>query len=545
MISRRKVTSRKTPILVVLSLSLALLQQTQVSAAEPNPCEFDRSPTWVAQENSKVGDWQWDEGIPIALEANVKKLSPTKHVSRLAKTQDARSQRPIEGWFSSSSAQCGQSVGLHISSAGRYVDASIFRIGYYAGAGARLIERVKIKVPDLTPQEKAAPILTTEDASNWPVAWSLKVTKKTPPGEYVVRLDASHTEGSFVPLVITDKGSRNAISFLSSALTWQAYNKWGGRSLYSGADGKADTRATIANFARPYAGDGAGQARYMECPLIFLAEKVGLDLNYASDMDLDSGGAAIESSRSIILSGHAEYWTTAMRANLEKSIARGANLISLGGNSIYNRPIVDRVSNTTSNTTSESMSMWRWGGPKDPHANDPLLASTAWRIFPILNPESLLLGSQYLGITPVTDLHVAIGNPWPFNVLPAGDILRNVVGTEIDSPLYSPGPSIQELASAKVVVRTKDATMMSTYFVTSSGAAILDIGTDGWVCSIANNCPWKSKSRAVDSEKVARVTENILDSLRTNQLAVIHPPTLNVHDRNIFFDEWAGIVELN
>ena len=57
----------------------------------------------------------------------------------------------------------------------------------------------------------------------------------------------------------------------------------------------------------------------MEYPLISLAEKVGLDLNYASDMDLDSGGAAIESSRSIILSGHAEYWTPPC-AQISKSL---------------------------------------------------------------------------------------------------------------------------------------------------------------------------------------------------------------------------------
>jgi hypothetical protein len=120
-----------------------------------------------------------------------------------------------------------------------------------------------------------------------------------------------------VPLVIRDAKSKSAITFVSSVLTWQMYNKWGGSAL---------------TFNRPYDGDGAGQFRYTEFPALYLAERAGHEINYITDLDLDSDPTALRGTKSIVVGGRSEYWTERMRGAMNTSVDRGINLVSLGAN---------------------------------------------------------------------------------------------------------------------------------------------------------------------------------------------------------------------
>jgi hypothetical protein len=72
----------------------------------------------------------------------------------------------IEGWFGTTSAQCGQNVALRIVGGSKEIETkiSIYRMGYYGGARARLISVEK----------------TTGNL------WKFKVTQSTPPGQYSV-----------------------------------------------------------------------------------------------------------------------------------------------------------------------------------------------------------------------------------------------------------------------------------------------------------------------------------------------------------------------
>jgi hypothetical protein len=156
------------------------------------------------------------------------------------------------------------------------------------------------------------------------------------------------------------------LTFISSVITWQTYNQWGGYSLYKGADGKRETRASEVSFARPYDGDGSGQFRYMEYPVIKAAEKIGLSINYATDFDLDSSPDLTSKTKALVFGGHSEYWTTQMRDAVEAAVDRGVNLIVLGGNTAFNR--IDINGETISGVTP-----WRDLG----------------------RPEVTLLGSQF------------------------------------------------------------------------------------------------------------------------------------------------------
>lgn len=395
-------------------------------------------------------------------------------------------------------------------------------MGYYGGAGAHLVETVKTKPVLKYPvvHITKAPVSTV--TTTWPVAWSFAITTKTVPGQYLIRLDDGQGDASFVPITVIDPQSKSAITAISSVLTWQAYNEWGGYSLYKGPALTRASRGMIVSFDRPYDGDGAGQFRYMEFPILRLAEKLGIDINYITDLELDKNVASLKNTKSILYGGHGEYWTIAMRTALESALARGINLVSLGGNAGYNRPRLQ--------ANNRELVMWR-GSPADPNRTNPVLATASWRGFPILQPEALLLGSQYVGLGVDGNYAVADTKRWPFSAMKHPGVMRNIVGREVDSPLYALGPAVEELARSVIVLRGKQLISMATYYTNSSNAGILDIGSNGWSCALDNICPWHPQISAETQSDARLVTEAILTGMAKGSLGTWRPAITNIPAR--------------
>jgi hypothetical protein len=275
---------------LVAVMVAALLVPLPATATD---CGWDQSAGWVARENLKKGDKKWSEGVPLRYSAD---FSRRKDVPR------------IEGYLSSSSATCGEKLTLTTVGSKKFT-ASIYRMGYYNNHGARLVKLLK------------SPTHISIDA-------------KTPPGQYLIKLSNNLRAATFVPFLVYGDAPSEA-TFISSVLTWQTYNQWGGQSLYKGADGVRETAAKVVTFDRPYDGDGAGQFRYMEQPLLTMMEKIGLDINYVTDLEIHSNPTVFEKTQSIVLGGHSEYWTIAMRDLIENAVAQGKNLIAFGGNTAY------------------------------------------------------------------------------------------------------------------------------------------------------------------------------------------------------------------
>ena len=481
-----------------MMLTLPFLPTPDASALQSSTtsssCGWDSSSGWVMRENLRAGTPSWDAGIPLEYSGDYTAVE--KNIPAPSIPLPNPKFKAVEGWFDLSSALCGDSVGLHITGNNKPVTIKVFRMGYYKGAGARLIEKFVTKPVALNSKFKvsAAPVSTV--TTSWPVAWVFKVSKATLPGQYLFRLDDGGGDSSFVPLTITNPQSKSDVTMVSSVLTWQAYNQWGGYSLYKGPNRNKLTRANIVSFNRPYDGAGDGQFRYMEYPILKLAEELGLNLNYVTDLELNKNASSLANTMSVTLGGHAEYWTTQMRASLQSAVNRGVNLVSFGGNELYNRPRYD--------VKSRLITMWR-GSTSDPSRSDPLLATTIWRSPPILQPESLLLGSQYVGLGVDGNYRVQHPDRWPFNTERHPNMMNSIVGLEVDSPLYSPGPAVESLAQAQIIFSGKKVTTMATYYTNSKDAGILAIGTNGWTCAIDNICPWHpniSKDTQTDSRLV-------------------------------------------
>ena len=396
---------------------------------------------WVKSENSKIGDRSWNSGVPFRLSAD---FSRRKNIDR------------VEGFFDKTSLQCGQSAALTLVGA-KSAHVEIYRMGYYNGAGARKITSVNVKS-----------------------GWSFIASPSYLPGQYLFKLIAEKRAATFVPLVISNPNIESDLTFISSVLTWQSYNQWGGNSLYKGPNGKRETRATSVSFLRPYDGDGSGQFQYMEFPVIKDAEKLGLSINYATDFDLDANSHLLDKTKSIVLGGHSEYWTTKMRDAVEKAVDRGVNLIVLGGNTAYNR--IDIQGNEITN-----IKPWRDLG----------------------RPEVNLLGSQYLTLGFKRDMVIET-NLWPFDILPKGAVIKGVVGYEADTPITFNGPPVETIARSSILPNEKSVPAMATYYTRKSGAGILNMATNGWVCAMEDRCPWGHRFDKATQRQIVKVTENIL-----------------------------------
>src|SRR5207302_4757214 len=83
--------------------------------------------------------------------------------------------------------------------------------------------------------------------ARWRPSLRIRVTPGWPSGVYLLKLIGSDGGQSYVPIVIRDDRSRAALLLQESPITWQAYNAWGGASLYHGRTGFSD-RARVVSF---------------------------------------------------------------------------------------------------------------------------------------------------------------------------------------------------------------------------------------------------------------------------------------------------------
>ena len=437
-------------------VSLLVLGLMAPVSAPAQECSWQAG--WVKAENAKAGNKNWDSDVVMRFSADFTRRKEAKRV---------------EGYFDQTSIGCGQSASLKIVGA-RSADISLYRIGYYKGAGARLIKTIKN-------------------------AKQITATQSTPPGQYLVKLKSLGYRSTFVPLVITGQVPSD-VTFVSSVLTWQAYNQWGGESLYKGADGERETRAISVSLDRPYDGDGSGQFRYMEQPLVQLMEQLNLDINYLTDIDLDK--APEINSASIVLGGHSEYWTQAMRDVIEKEINEGTNLLVFGGNTAYAKTyLINRTMNE-----------------RIPYRD-------------INQPESLFMGSQFFAVGIKKDLEVQAAQRWPFKVLGKEGKIKGIYGYEADTAMGTIGPGVEVLARSTISPTEKGFVAMSTYYAAPSGAGVLNLGTNAWVCAMVNRCPWGHSFDAKTMQQIRQVTTAILMQAGREKIGNWRVPHIDIPTR--------------
>lgn len=250
----------------------------------------------------------------------------------------------IVGFATDISVDRGGTISFKIQTDSTDYRIDIYRLGYYAGDGARLVHTIQRQIasPQIQPSPSVNTTLGLVDCGAWQVSASWAVPSAAVSGVYIaklVRQDAT-AGANHIPFVVRDDGATSDLIFQTSDTTWQAYNSWGDYSLYGGAT--AVNRAVKVSYNRPYnTRAGAMQAGPwdwifgVEHAMIRWLERNGYDVSYTTGVDVDRRGGELLTRKIYLSVGHDEYWSAAQRANVEAARAAGVNLAFFSGNECY------------------------------------------------------------------------------------------------------------------------------------------------------------------------------------------------------------------
>jgi hypothetical protein len=393
---------------VLLSLVTSMLASSVAASAPAKPVTNP-----IRAENAKAGTPGW--------------LAP------------AATGRAIEGYASEVSVRPGETMHFHVSTmpAARY-RVVVYRLGWYRGVGARRIaclpgctaDEAGVAQPQPTPETGTGRV-----EAGWPVTDQLTVPSTGTSGyylaEFVLTNGAQAGRAALTYVIVREPpGRRSAILVQVPVNTWQAYNDWGGKSLYDNlsTDGR---RANRVSFDRPYdwSPRPGGQPLEWEYPLVRWLERTGYDVSYQTDVDADADPASLVRHRLVMTAGHGEYWTKTIRDAFESSRDLGTNLAFMGANTGYWQVRYEDGGRTIVGYKSRY----------DPEP-DPALKTTMFRdlVPPRYECELIGIQSQGVGLTWQPSDYVvtpsAIGDPWLNGTgLTAGATLKGIVSVESDT----------------------------------------------------------------------------------------------------------------
>ena len=321
----------------------------------------------------------------------------------------------IQGFATAMSVNVGQTENFKVQTTASAWHMNILRLGYYGGDGARLVT-TNIQPSASQPQTQPACLSYAAtgliDCGNWAVSTSWTVPSTAVSGYYLAELVRNDTGGkSEIPFVVRNDGNHSNIVYEVDDATQEAYNTWGGNSLYQCAGSpppapfSSDTKpvcppgspqgyqgAFAVSYNRPWhTAEDDGQAlptggtasgswfTTTELPMIEFIEGNGYDVSYIASTDLDADGSQLLANHKVFLdSGHDEYWSGNQRAALQTAIDGGLNAAFFSGNEMFWKTRYG-ASQDGSNTPERTLITYKethFNAPTDPE--DPGTWTGAW-----------------------------------------------------------------------------------------------------------------------------------------------------------------------
>jgi hypothetical protein len=251
----------------------------------------------------------------------------------------------IQGFATSMSVNVGQTVSFKVKTSGSNYHIDILRLGYYQGKGARKIATISSPTSRTQPTCLTAPATGLIDCGNWGVSGSWAVPSTAVSGVYIAHLVRNDNGAdSQIPFVVRDDASHSKVLLQTSDATWQAYNTYGGNSLYKctvacpPGDPLAYKAAYAVSYNRPIDSAGEPSHSYLyhaEYQMIRWLERQGYDVSYTSEADVDANGPLLQNHQMFMSSGHDEYWSKGQRDNVEAARNAGVNLAFFSGNEVF------------------------------------------------------------------------------------------------------------------------------------------------------------------------------------------------------------------
>jgi hypothetical protein len=376
--------------------------------------------------------------------------------------------------------RCGEKIEVFVGGNGfnlNKANVAFFRMGNYLGSEMRKVKQVSgLTVPlvraPITNEatgyyaENSKPILVQQISPTWA------------PGLYLVGVQIqgkSTSKWVFQPFVISAMDSPRVLVAVGT-MTTAAYSKWGGKSLYTGVDRTASSRATTISLRRPVS---VGSIRSLAA-FANASEKHEYSIGYIQDLDLDLSDTVndiLDSPPSVLVfPEHSEYFTLAMRKNLESIIDAGVNVAFLSANSIHWPTTINRNSKT--------------GAVSSLYVNKRLGTFRQAGMY-----EQSIVGQGYVAYDCYpTDLQLPDPRNWLFEGIAESTdfVTGRIIGGEVDefNPILPAPDGVQILAATPVSCNSTNAIHYATVtqYAASSGAGVLSIGSTAFICSLSTFC---------------------------------------------------------
>ena len=486
--------------LIVAVLSLVTIAQTLATVAGATPRHHTPPATTlgadgvvsraVVAENAKPGTTRWMiSGAPAT--------------------------GMIEGFANVTDASAGQQVTFYVSASAPRFTMTAYRMGYYQGRGARQIWVSPSTMAITQAACTFTPGVNMTSCANWLPSLTVHLTRAFVPGDYLFKLVGTGNVQSYVPLTISDPHSHSAYLAITRSLTEAGWNTFGGYSFYQGLGTCAPTypvcnRARMASLDRPFdSGNGASDFMTNEYPLVRFMEQKGLDVSYASDVELTLHPSLMLHHRALLSLGHDETWTYLERQGMVRAMRHGVNVIYFGAAAVLRHA---RVANSPLGVARVVVDY------RDP-TEDPLFGHA---------PGVVVTGNTFsspptnLSPTPMTgEVYSGYLDPgsaplplvvWAYDSflfahtgLRRGSRIPGVVDSDIDhvDPVLSPA-NLEVLAHSPVPLsetytnqgRWGHKTYADTTYFTdpTSKAGVFDAGTVNWIdaltpCPASLSCP--------------------------------------------------------
>jgi len=430
----------------------------------------------------------------------------------------------ISGFGSKISVNHGDSLDFYVTTTAPSFTIDIFRTGYYQGIGARLVQ----PLGSFTGLHQAIPapdrVTGIIACTNWTKTTTLQIPATWVTGVYLAKLTSSTGYSSFIFFVVRDDGGTEDLVFQTSVTTYQAYNTWGGTSLYNNLTNMSVypyAHATKVSFDRPFnPGDsnGAGHYLFYEYKFVYWLESLGYNVTYTTDVDTDLRTPALTNHKGFLSVGHDEYWSLAMRNNVQNAINSGVNVAFFSANTMYWQirfepnaaGLPDRIEVGYKDFATDTTPP----GPDPQWGVNNAIVTTNWRDPTVNEPENGVMGVMFEQQTDNSYAYVIQdANSWIYDNtgFVEGSSVRGIVGYEYDKVWdngFTPaGLTVLSNSPVHGCCGGFSSDANSTIYTAPSGARVFAAGTIQWSWGLAN-----VEGNTFANAGIQQTTANILNN---------------------------------
>jgi hypothetical protein len=304
----------------------------------------------------------------------------------------------VSGYVAEEAISPGQTERVYVSAPGSArVRIAVFRIGWYGGTGGRevLISRPLPAGSQPRCIHRAATGLTECD---WRPTLSFRVPAGLPSGIYIARLSARSGQSDCL-FVVRSTTPQPLLAQLPTS-TYEAYNAWGGDSLYPGGADRVKLtgkrQGVEVSYDRPYDSvTGAGELFARDVAMVWFLERHGYPVSYTTSESVDEDPGQLQGHRALLDFGHSEYWSQRQADAFAAARDAGTSLLFLSSDTLAWRARYIAASPAASEAGEPSHTLVSY---KEHAGRDPDRAQPTGR-FP--DGGAALTGSAYVGcITP-------------------------------------------------------------------------------------------------------------------------------------------------